>query len=62
MVGVLSGLGIYADLGGPVGEAAADFVGILVGAARVVAPVVFVILGVLLIRGGPQSPQSVAED
>jgi S-DNA-T family DNA segregation ATPase FtsK/SpoIIIE len=53
VVGVVAGLGVYADAGGPVGEAVADGVGVVVGAARVVAPLLLVALGVLLVRGAP---------
>ena len=60
VVGVVSGLGIYADLGGPVGEGAADAVGFAVGAARVIAPVVLVVLGALLIRGVAAPAEEVA--
>ncbi len=54
VVGIVAGLGIYADLGGPVGEAVADGVGVVVGAARVVAPIVLIALGILLVRGAPE--------
>ncbi|MCB0958880.1 MAG: hypothetical protein KDB04_05090, partial [Acidimicrobiales bacterium] len=53
VLGILAGLGVYADAGGPLGEAAASGVGYVVGAARVVAPVVLVALGILLVRGAP---------
>ncbi|MEZ5180287.1 MAG: DNA translocase FtsK [Acidimicrobiales bacterium] len=53
VLGILAGLGVYADSGGPLGEAAASGVGYVVGAARVVAPVVLVALGILLVRGAP---------
>jgi S-DNA-T family DNA segregation ATPase FtsK/SpoIIIE len=53
VIGVVAGLGVYANAGGPVGEAVADGVGVLVGAARVVAPVVLVAVGILLVRGAP---------
>ena len=51
VVGVVAGLGIYADGGGPVGRGVAHGVGVLVGAARALAPVVLVGVGILLIRG-----------
>ncbi|MGI8755778.1 MAG: DNA translocase FtsK, partial [Acidimicrobiales bacterium] len=51
VVGLVSGLGIYAAGGGPVGRGLATFVGTLVGAARVVTPIALVGIGVLAIRG-----------
>lgn len=49
--GVVAGLGIYGRAGGPVGRGAGDVAGFLVGAARVLAPVVLVAIGIGLIRG-----------
>ena len=53
VLGLVAGLGVHADAGGPLGEAVANGVGVVVGAARVVAPVVLVVLGALLIKGAP---------
>jgi len=53
VVGVVAGMGVYADAGGPVGRGTADLVGFVVGAARVIMPILFVVLGALLIRGVP---------
>ncbi len=50
-VGIVAGLGIYADAAGPVGEAVATAIGAVVGMAAVVAPVALVVVGALLIRG-----------
>jgi S-DNA-T family DNA segregation ATPase FtsK/SpoIIIE len=55
VIGLVAGLGIYADAGGPVGRAVADVMGALFGAARVVAPPLFVLLGGLLVRGIPEA-------
>ncbi|MCU1356092.1 MAG: ftsK [Acidimicrobiales bacterium] len=51
VLGLVAGLGIYADAAGPVGRGVADGVGLAVGAARILAPVVLVGVGILLIRG-----------
>lgn len=58
VLGVLSGLGIYAAAGGPVGRGAADLVGYAVGAARVLAPIVLIVLGILLVRGAPERTEA----
>ncbi len=60
VVGLVAGLGIYVGAGGPVGRAAAELVGTLVGAARVMAPPLLVAVGALLIRGVPE-PVEVGE-
>ncbi|MEO6627072.1 MAG: hypothetical protein ABIP03_00740, partial [Aquihabitans sp.] len=57
VVGLVAGLGIYLRGGGPVGRLDAELVGTLVGAARIFAPVVLVLLGILLIRGVPEERQ-----
>jgi S-DNA-T family DNA segregation ATPase FtsK/SpoIIIE len=64
VVGLMAGLGIYADAAGPVGSGTASAAGFLVGAARVLAPVVLVVVGVLLIRGvrPPEPADPEAED
>lgn len=62
VLGLVAGLGVYADLGGPVGESVADGIGYVVGAARVVAPVVLVVVGALLIRGVPERPEPAPDD
>ena len=49
--GLLAGLGIYANAGGPVGRGVADLIGTLIGAGRILAPPVLVVVGVLLVRG-----------
>ena len=56
IVGLVSGLGIYVAGGGPVGRGLATLVGTMFGAARVVAPVAFVIIGALCIRGTRAAP------
>lgn len=58
VLAVVSGLAIYAGIGGPVGRGAADLVGTLVGAARVTAPPLFAAIGALLIRGVPEPAPS----
>ncbi|WP_421119669.1 DNA translocase FtsK [Aquihabitans daechungensis] len=53
VIGVVAGMGVYADAGGPVGRGAADLVGFIVGAARVIMPILLIVLGALLVRGAP---------
>ena len=53
VVGVVAGMGVYADAGGPVGRGTADLVGFIVGAARVIMPILLIVLGALLVRGAP---------
>jgi S-DNA-T family DNA segregation ATPase FtsK/SpoIIIE len=50
-LGLLAGLGIYADLAGPLGRGLDDAFGALVGVLRVLAPVALVVGGALLLRG-----------
>ncbi len=50
-VGLVCGLGVYGDLAGPLGAAAARGAGLLVGAARILVPPALVAGGVLLVRG-----------
>jgi S-DNA-T family DNA segregation ATPase FtsK/SpoIIIE len=53
VLGVVAGMGVYADAGGPVGRGTADLVGFVVGAARIIMPVLLIVLGALLVRGAP---------
>ncbi len=48
---VVTGLGSYADLAGPVGRAADWLSGALLGLAKFLVPIVAAVVGVLLIRG-----------
>jgi S-DNA-T family DNA segregation ATPase FtsK/SpoIIIE len=50
-LGLLAGLGIYADLAGPLGAGLADGFGALVGGLRIFAPIALVVGGALLLRG-----------
>ena len=50
-LGLLTGLGVYADLAGPLGRGLADIAGALVGGLRVVVPLALVAAGVFLLRG-----------
>jgi DNA segregation ATPase FtsK/SpoIIIE, S-DNA-T family len=50
-LGLLAGLGIYADMAGPLGAGLADAFGALVGGLRVLAPIGLVVGGALLLRG-----------
>ena len=51
VLGVVSGLGIYVDLAGPVGRALANGTEGAVGYAAYLVPPALVVLGLLLIRG-----------
>src|SRR5207247_1094182 len=53
VIGLVAGMGVYADAGGPVGRGTADLVGFIVGAARVIMPILLIVLGALLVRGAP---------
>ncbi|MGN6696061.1 MAG: DNA translocase FtsK 4TM domain-containing protein, partial [Aquihabitans sp.] len=61
VVGVVAGLGVYAGAGGPVGRGTADLVGYVVGAARVIIPILLGVLGALLVRGAP-APKAIDPD
>ncbi|CAN5668631.1 DNA translocase FtsK [soil metagenome] len=52
-LGVLTGLGVYADAAGPVGRGLATAAGAVVGLADVLVPPALVALGVILMRGRP---------
>ncbi len=54
VVGLVAGLGVYASAGGPAGRGVADAMGVLFGAARVLAPPILVAVGILLVRGAPE--------
>lgn len=51
LVGIVMGLGLYADLAGPVGHGLAQAAGAVVGKAAYLVPPVLILLGALLIRG-----------
>lgn len=59
-LGLLTGLGVYVDLAGPLGRGLADAFGALVGDLRVLAPVALVGAGAVLLRGpvAPDAPRS----
>jgi len=62
VLAVVGALGIYADLAGPVGEAAREGAASLVGVARLAVPPVLVWAGIALIRGdGSRDGQPVSE-
>ncbi len=50
-LGLLTGLGVYAELAGPLGHGLAQISGLALGGLRVVVPPVLVVAGVLLLRG-----------
>ena len=52
VAGLVSGLAIFFDLGGPLGQFIDDSSGFLVGLLRVLMPPALIGLGVLLIRSG----------
>ena len=50
-LGLLTGLGVYVDAAGPIGNGISQFFGGVVGLLRVALPVVFIAIGLVLIRG-----------
>ena len=50
-LGLLTGLGVYAELAGPLGHGLAQVAGLMVGGLRVVVPPVLVLAGILLLKG-----------
>ncbi len=50
-LGLVSALGVYFDAAGPVGNAVTQFFGAVVGLLRGVLPLLFIIVGLVLIRG-----------
>ncbi len=52
-VGIVAGMGVYADVAGPVGRGLDSAIGTIVGSARLVVPVALVAFGVVLVRGLP---------
>jgi S-DNA-T family DNA segregation ATPase FtsK/SpoIIIE len=55
VTGVLAGLGIYADLGGPLGRVLNDGSGALLGWGRLVVPLTVAGIGAALVKGGPRT-------
>ena len=53
-VGIVAGMGVYADVAGPVGRGLDTGIGLLVGWGRLIVPVALVALGVVLVRGTPE--------
>jgi S-DNA-T family DNA segregation ATPase FtsK/SpoIIIE len=62
VVGVVAGLGIYANVAGPVGRGLAQGIGAGVGVASWLVPPALVALGVLLVRGPRSGSDPGAED
>ena len=62
LLGVVAGLGIYAEAGGPIGRGVADVVGMGFGAARVLVPPILLALGVLCVRGAAPPPEIDPDD
>jgi S-DNA-T family DNA segregation ATPase FtsK/SpoIIIE len=56
-LGLLTALGVYGNLAGPLGHGLADVFGALFGSLRIMAAPVLVVVGALLLRG-PRSPES----
>ena len=62
VLGLVAAMGVYADAGGPVGRGTADLVGFVVGAARVLVPILLIVLGALLVRGAPLPKEADPDD
>lgn len=56
--GILVGLAVYARLAGPVGQGADAGLGAAIGLGRYVLPVIFVAIGVALLRGDQPSART----
>jgi len=50
-LGILTGLGVYGDMAGPLGRALADAAGALFGGLKVIVPPVVIVAGILVFRG-----------
>jgi S-DNA-T family DNA segregation ATPase FtsK/SpoIIIE len=61
-VGIVAGMGVYADVAGPVGRGLDTGIGLLVGWGRLVVPVALVALGVVLLRGEPDAEDGEPDD
>ena len=55
-------MGVYADVAGPVGRGLDTGIGLLVGWGRLIVPVALVALGVVLVRGTPETEDGEADD
>ena len=51
VLGLITGLGVYLESAGPIGNGLARFFGSVVGLARVLLPLAFIAVGIVLIRG-----------
>ena len=56
-LGLLTALGVYGNLAGPLGHGLADVFGAMFGSLRIMAAPVLVVTGALLLRG-PRAPES----
>ena len=62
VLGLITGLGVYLDSAGPLGNGLARFFGSVVGLARVLLPLAFIAVGIVLIRGHLRRRPAVALD
>src|SRR5262245_57539996 len=62
VVGVLVGLGLWTDLGGPIGTATADALGAGFGRARVAIPILCVVFALLILWPKRGPPPHAADD
>ncbi len=62
VLGLITGLGVYLDSAGPIGNGLARFFGSVVGLARVLLPLAFVAVGIVLIRGHLRRRPAIALD
>jgi len=53
-LGIVAGMGVYADAAGPIGNGLDTSIGTVVGWGRILAPIALVASGVLLVRGAPE--------
>jgi DNA segregation ATPase FtsK/SpoIIIE, S-DNA-T family len=61
-IGLVTGLGVYADAAGPAGRGLDTAAGVGVGWGRFLVPVALVLGGILLVRGRPDGADADADD
>jgi S-DNA-T family DNA segregation ATPase FtsK/SpoIIIE len=60
-LGIVAGMGVYADVAGPVGRGLDTAFGTIVGSARLIVPVALLAFGVVLVRGAPEAEDDEAD-
>jgi S-DNA-T family DNA segregation ATPase FtsK/SpoIIIE len=60
-LGIVAGMGVYANAAGPVGRSLDTSIGMVVGWGRVVVPIALTALGIVLVRGEPETEAAAEE-